>query len=169
MRCFIGVPVTGELASTSAVLANGLPAATPVRNLHMTLAFLGNCRPEQLELLNSELAQLAQQSSPFAMYFTQCEPFPASEGPFLALTGEPSAALSHLHQQLNERLAGLGFERESSRFRPHITLAKPGHAQPTKTGEWLLAVDTLWLYESQLDANGRPTYTSLSLFPFSCP
>lgn len=45
MRCFVGVPVTGPLARECKELALGLPRATPRPNLHLTLAFLGQCTP----------------------------------------------------------------------------------------------------------------------------
>ena len=86
----------------------------------------------------------------------------------MALTGVASPALLQLHRDLCLRLQAQGLPQEDRPFRPHITLAKPGPAQaPFKAiGEWVLPVDALWLYRSEL-GEPFPTYEPLARFPLS--
>ena len=142
MRCFVGVPVTGPLARECKELALGLPRATPRPNLHLTLAFLGQCTPAGVGRLSAELRSLADRFAAFDLTFDRCEPFPAEQGPFLALTATCSEALSALHEGLWECLA-------------------------TQTGAWQLTVDQLCLYQSELIQGEVPTYRPLSQHPLA--
>ncbi|MED5389018.1 MAG: RNA 2',3'-cyclic phosphodiesterase [Pseudomonadota bacterium] len=162
MRCFVGVPVTGPLARECKELSLGLPRATPRPNLHLTLAFLGQCSPGGAVRLGRALHELVQRFPPFELSFERCEPFPAEQGPFLALTTTVSEPLAALHQALWERLVREGVEREERAFRPHITLAKPGLAMAPQVGHWRLTVDQLCLYQSELIQGEVPTYRPLS-------
>lgn len=167
MRCFVGVPVTGSLARQCKELSLGLPRATPRPNLHLTLAFLGQCTPAGVARLSGELQSLADRFPAFALDFDCCEPFPAQQGPFLALTTTISGSLNALHEALWESLGRQGVEREQRAFRPHITLAKPGLALAPQTGQWLLSVDQLCLYQSELIQGEVPTYRPLSQHPLT--
>ncbi|MCK0152592.1 RNA 2',3'-cyclic phosphodiesterase [Alcanivorax sp. S6407] len=169
MRCFIGVPVTGDLANDCVTLASGYPGAAPVANLHMTLSFLGECSAELIRALHEPLDTLASSFSPFTVTLPRCEPFPGQNGPFLALTGQSPAPLQVLQQNMTEQLLRLGIKLEDRPFRPHITLAKPRASVPALTGSWALPVRGFWLYQSQPGDDGRPIYTSLARFPFFCP
>lgn len=169
MRCFIGVPVGGELAEECIQLAAGHAGAAPLGNLHMTLAFMGECRAEQVEAMVPHLKTLAASFAAFSLPFTRCEPFPQERGPFLALTGALAPELEALHKGLEERLSDCGIHLEPRPFRPHVTLARPGHSLPVLTGEWRLLVSSFWLYQSQRGENDSPIYSPLARFPFSCP
>ena len=100
MRCFVGVPVTGSLARECKELSLGLPRATPRPNLHLTLAFLGQCTPAGVARLSGELQSLAGRFPAFELDFDCCEAFPAEQGPFLALTTTVSGPLNTLHEAL---------------------------------------------------------------------
>jgi len=167
MRCFVGVPVTGPLARECKELALGLPRATPRPNLHLTLAFLGQCTPAGVARLSAELRTLADRLAAVDLTFDRCEPFPAEQGPFLALTATCSEALSALHEGLWECLGRQGIDREQRAFRPHITLAKPGLALAAQAGDWQLTVDQLCLYQSELIQGEVPTYRPLSQHPLA--
>ena len=80
MRCFVGVPVTGSLARECKELSLGLPRATPRPNLHLTLAFLGQCTPAGVARLSGELQSLAGRFPAFELDFDCCEAFPAFSG-----------------------------------------------------------------------------------------
>lgn len=116
MRCFVGVPVTGPLARECKELALGLPRATPRPNLHMTLAFLGQCTPAGVARLSAELRSLADRFAAFDLTFDRCEPFPAEQGPFLALTATCSEALSALHEGYGNVLADRALIANSAPF-----------------------------------------------------
>lgn len=165
MRCFVGVPVTEPLARECKELSLGLPRATPRPNLHLTLAFLGQCTQAGVARLSGELQSLAGRFPAFELAFDCCEPFPAEQGPFLALTTAISDPLDALHKALWECLSQQEVEREQRPFRPHITLAKPGLALAPQTGNWRLMVDQLCLYQSELIQGEVPTYRPLSQHP----
>lgn len=166
MRCFIGIPVTGTLADQCGALSHSMARATPVANLHLTLAFLGEQSEPAVRGLHGSLAELAGRHPAFQQLLNRCHPFPCEQGPFMALTGAASTALKQLHYDLRLCLQGHGLALEERPFRPHITLAKPGPTQaPFKAiGEWELPVDALWLYRSEL-GEPFPTYEPLERFP----
>lgn len=169
MRCFIGIPVQGSLAKACLGLSANLPGAAPPDNLHMTLAFLGECGPRQVEELEAALARLTASCQPFQVRLLSCEPFPRENGPFLALTGDPTAPLLDLHRSVMVLVAEQGMEPELRPYRPHVTLAKPARELPVIRGDWTLPVDSVWLYQSLRDDNGKPIYRSLARFPLSGP
>ncbi|MZR61865.1 RNA 2',3'-cyclic phosphodiesterase [Alcanivorax sp. DP30] len=165
MRCFIGVHVAGRLSQDCRMLAMGLPAATPRPNLHMTLAFLGERPQGFIDKLCPALSVTAAQTSPFTLTFDRCEPFPAAQGPFLALTTDAPPQLLVLHQRIWDTLVNFGVIRESRALRPHITLAKPGQSMSIKEGQWPLPVNEICLYASEPgQQGGAPSYRPLSRF-----
>jgi len=62
MRCFIGIPVTDALADQCVTLSHSMGRATPIANLHLTLAFLGEQTPSALSQLHSSLTELADRA-----------------------------------------------------------------------------------------------------------
>ncbi len=168
MRCFIGVPVVGNLADRCASLSKSIRDATPKDNLHLTLAFLGDHSRDLLNQLHAPLCALANEHASFVQPLYCCEPFPSQEGPFMALTGEACGSLQKLYLGLTECLRTQGFTLDERLFRPHITLAKPGSASVPKSvpGEWSLPVTSLWLYRSEL-GGPIPDYEPLAQFPLS--
>lgn len=169
MRCFIGIPVQDVLAQACQALSAGYPGAAPAENLHMTLAFLGECGPGQIAGVEAALARLATSCQPFQLPLLRCESFPRDNGPFLALTGDPTERLLHLHRAVLALVAEQGMELERRPYRPHVTLAKPARELPVIRGDWTLPVDSVWLYQSLRDDNGKPIYRSLARFPLSGP
>lgn len=165
MRCFIGVQVAGSLTRDCRMLAMGLPAATPKQNLHMTLAFLGERSQGFIDRLCPALSVIAAQTAPFTLTFDRCEPFPGTQGPFLALTSDAPPQLLDLHQRIWDTLVSYGVIRESRALRPHITLAKPGQGLSIKEGQWPLPVNELCLYTSEPGhQGGAPSYLPLARF-----
>ena len=118
-------------------------------------------------MCSSDLQSLAGRFPAFELDFDCCEAFPAEQGPFLALTTTVSGPLNTLHEALWEYLSRQGVEREQRAFRPHITLAKPGLALVPQTGHWLLSVDQLCLYQSEMIQGEVPTYRPLSQHPLT--
>ncbi|MEE3319327.1 MAG: RNA 2',3'-cyclic phosphodiesterase [Pseudomonadota bacterium] len=169
MRCFIGIPVCDTLADECVRLAEPHPGAVPKENLHMTLAFLGDCQQTQVDDLMFALPRIAETFTAFSVALTRCEPFPRDRGPYFALSGALTEPLQSLHGRVAKLLMDQEMLLESRPFRPHITLAKPGGPVTRVSGSWTLPVNTLQLYQSQRGADGRPVYHSLGQFPFSCP
>ncbi|MDX1804121.1 MAG: RNA 2',3'-cyclic phosphodiesterase [Alcanivorax sp.] len=163
MRCFVGIPVIGELVSHCLALNRGLHGAVPAANLHLTLAFLGSIDRSRRQVISDWLGRATQRHAPFTVTLQRCEPFPGARGPFLALSCEsiPPQLLA-LQQDL---LPGLAEADTHRPYRPHITLAKPGYGLPAKTGHWTLTVDRVCLYHSQVQPPGVPVYQPLAIYP----
>lgn len=89
--------------------------------LHLTLHFLGNVPLPRLDEFGSELA--IEPGPPVALDLQDAR---ASVWPggIAVLAFEPTPALLQLHASLATALARLGWPREASRWRPHVTLAR---------------------------------------------
>jgi 2'-5' RNA ligase len=124
MRLFIGIKTGCEdhlKTLQQALLRIGRGRLTAEANLHLTLRFLGEAQPKQVESIRRAMNSL--NASPFSL---ECR------GAFLlnkngiaaADVGGDAAALRALHTQLETALEACGFPKELRRFRPHITLAR---------------------------------------------
>ena len=172
MRAFIGVPVSSELAlallalrdELLADIAGSQPRAIPAANFHLTMAFLGDIDPGQVDALDAVLATVATECMPFLQPLTELSGFPGPAGKIVAAQGRAQQDLQVLHKRLWQRLRMLGFEDDGSQaFRPHITVARlrlpvvPPVRQPCQLA---LPVTSLVLYEST-QRHGWPVYRQL--------
>jgi 2'-5' RNA ligase len=138
---------------------------------HLTLKFLGDASPEQLEQLAAGLRELSKISSSFVIQLEGVGAFPrmerprtiwlrvsAGEAPLAALAGEVEAAG-----------VAAGFPREARPFSAHLTLGRVRSTRDLRAlAERLrgaaggpvppFAVEELLLMESQLRPDG-PRYT----------
>lgn len=95
------------------------------KNLHITLRFLGNLSPQQIEDLRPILAKKLQGYRPFEVSFEQIRWFPSAKHPrVIAATFKSSPELHALalRTELAARSIGLGPEKRA--FRGHLTLAR---------------------------------------------
>ena len=108
-------------------------AELPVRwvepdQIHLTLKFLGEVRPERVPEVRSAVARVAEKTQPFSLTLAGAGAFPTMRRPKVIWLGaEASPELRCLKHDLEWELAPLGFEREVRAFHPHITL---GRARP---------------------------------------
>ena len=166
MRLFIAINFNSETHSRLLDLLEELRTnssrgrfAAP-ENLHLTLAFLGECNEEECNAVKE------------AVEISTFEPFPVSVdriGRFRRDGGDiwwaglkESAPLIKLQQDLTGNLTAMGFTLDSRGFSPHITLGREivTGAQPCKVepfGETVSKID-LMLSER---VNGKLTYTSI--------
>lgn len=129
-RIFIGIPVDKCVQQAIERLLEAMQIRSrslrwvPAKNLHMTLAFLGEIRPNEQKTVQQGFAAAYAGNRQFQYQLSALRRFPNSRGRIIALTGEASESLQGLatvtRDMLGER--GLGFERKT--FRPHITLAR---------------------------------------------
>lgn len=93
--------------------------------LHMTLKFLGEVRPEALERVKAAVARVAEKTTPFSLKMHDAGAFPTLRRPKVIWLGaEASPELRCLKHDLEWELAPLGFEREVRSFHPHVTLGR---------------------------------------------
>lgn len=145
---------------------------------HVTLFFLGACRPEQVPSLRRELAIVADQWTPFTLKLQGVGIFGVPRRPRILWAGVDGnlSVLNELHEDVVQALVPLGFQREDRPFRPHVTLARQYKRNDfdaervrevvafaaEREAEW--TVTDLVLYRTQW---GRvPMYEALAVLPF---
>lgn len=97
-------------------------------NLHVTLKFLGEVRPEVLPRVEEALEKVAEGTPPLVLHLEGFGAFPTVRRPRVIWMGvEATPVLRCLKQDLEWALADLGFETETRAFHPHLTL---GRADP---------------------------------------
>lgn len=173
MRLFIAINFTSKDRQKIARAARKMrEAELPVRwvepdQIHLTLKFLGEVRPERVAEVKEAVARVAEKTRTFPLKLGGAGAFPTMRRPRVIWLGaEASAELRCLKHDLEWELAPLGFEREVRAFHPHVTL---GRAKPeARAGDFRdfedlvaamsfgaeLQVRTVDLMESHLSAKG---------------
>lgn len=112
-------------------------AATPLREadwsmrwvepdaIHLTLKFLGEVRPQDVDGVQEAITQIAAKTMPFRVDIAQLGAFPSVRRPRVIWVGiEATPELRCLKHDLEWELASLGFERETRAYHPHLTLGR---------------------------------------------
>lgn len=173
MRLFIAINFTSKDRQKIARAARKMrEAELPVRwvepdQIHLTLKFLGEVRPERVAEVKEAVARVAEKTRTFPLKLGGAGAFPTMRRPRVIWLGaEASAELRCLKHDLEWELAPLGFEREVRAFHPHITLgraAKGARAGDFRDFEELVngmtysseaTIRTVDLMESHLSAKG---------------
>jgi len=93
--------------------------------LHITLKFLGDVEESKLDSIDDLLIKLSSAYSSFNLSLTDFGGFPNLKKPRILYVGlSTNSLLSKLVSELEEELSVLGFEKESRKFIPHITLGR---------------------------------------------
>ncbi|MFH1570284.1 MAG: RNA 2',3'-cyclic phosphodiesterase [Gemmatimonadota bacterium] len=149
-RTFIAVelpaPVRLALAAMAAELARQWPG-DGVRwvgegSLHLTLRFLGDTAPDQVDALRRGLEQIASRHGPFDLHLAEAGAFPNPRRPRVIWVGlaDPEGALGRVQREVERLARSLGWEREERAFKPHLTLGRVRpEARPPQSG-WSAAV-----------------------------
>src|SRR3954470_6417909 len=125
-RLFVSIELPESVSET---LANLNPQLRGVRwleprQMHLTLAFLGNVSPETQETLSEKLQAISWKS--FFLPLIDLGTFPSKGWPKIVWigvgTGHPHLFL--LHNRVQEALLAAGLEPDRRSFHPHITLAR---------------------------------------------
>ena len=129
-------------------------------NLHLTLAFLGECDAKQTAAAKS--AMDAVSFKPFDVHIERVGRFKRNGGDIWWAGLRGSKPLMDLQRELTERLIGAGFALEKREYKPHVTLgrevvtdAAPWQIEPF--GETVSGID---LMKSERIA-GKLTYTAI--------
>ncbi len=150
---------------------------TPLENIHLTLHFLGNIPPSQVEPISQAMAEAAQSTAPFTLSLSELGCFPNTHRPQVIWVGVGhQAALTELHQTLAARLqAAIDFQVSGRSYKPHLTLGRVKREQtPTvlrQLGQQVaqqrigqvatLPVNIIHLIKSELQPTGS-VYTPLA-------
>jgi RNA 2',3'-cyclic 3'-phosphodiesterase len=144
-------------------------------NVHLTLKFLGDVSPANIELLKQMLKREADQHPPFEMRISGIGSFPTSRRPRVIWVGfNAPAILESLQRGIESAAARLGYEAEERAFSPHLTIGRVRQNLPstglqriraaleetTVSDLGIIKIDSVHLYKSDLQPAG-PIYTNL--------
>lgn len=195
MRIFIGIDLDPDVRVRISRCVEGVqgfaPEARWVRpeSLHITLKFIGEQKPEQVEVIAERLRRI--EAGVFEIRVAGYGFFPTATAPRVFWIGIQSGPrLAELAENIDVLVAGVGVAREDRPYTPHLTLARAGGGRKSGSPEWrsgdspntafavlekrLAAMGALdfgamtarefILYQSQLSPAGS-NYTKLQRFP----
>ena len=186
LRAFIAVEIPlgirQAICSATSDLRNGIGSLVrwvPMENMHLTLKFLGDISPSNVDMLTQMLRAEADLFNRLELRLSGLGSFPSLKRPRVIYIGiQAPAALEALQRGIESASRRLGYESEERGFSPHLTIGRvkqnvTGTAQQTirraleetKIDSLGTArVDSLHLYKSDLQPTGS-VYTRL----FSAP
>jgi 2'-5' RNA ligase len=158
---------------------DGLVRWVPAENVHLTLKFLGDVSPSNLEFLMQMLRNEADTMSGFTLHLAGLSSFPSLKRPRVIYIGiHAPAALDALHRGIESASRRLGYETEERPFSPHLTLGRVKQnitaVEQQKIRRCIegtqvdvlgtARVDSVHLYKSELKPSGS-VYTRLYSAP----
>jgi len=183
IRAFIAIDLSEEIYQQLEEVSRnlqerlaGLPVRwVPVRNIHVTLKFLGDVSIKNLEVLKKLLETETRNHSPFEMSVGDLGAFPSERRPRVLWVGvEAPPELSAIQRGIESETARLGYAPEDRPFSPHLTLGRIGRNANSndlrRVGETLKTsqvgflgatrIQAIHLYRSDLQPGGA-VYTQL--------
>jgi len=133
LRAFIAVEIPSEIhkaiESKTALLRAALDASlvrwVPTDNVHLTLKFLGDVSPANVEMLSQMLSVEVGQHATFALKFGGLGSFPNPRRPRVIWIGiQAPAGLEALQHGIEAAAATLGYPSEERPFSPHLTIGR---------------------------------------------
>ncbi len=183
MRTFVGIGLPDACRAAIARALSpfqadaGRIAWVRERNLHLTLKFLGEIRPDQVAGLGTFLAEAGAGVPPFEIDVAGAGAFPSLRAPRVLWIGirEPLELVGKLQQNIETALSRSGFPREDRPFHPHVTAGRVKGALSPGWGERFAGalsgirfgtarVQSFQLFESRLSPAGA-TYFVMREFP----
>jgi 2'-5' RNA ligase len=183
LRLFIGARVSlatvralGDVVQAMRQVGTGVrPRWVAPATYHVTLKFLGWCRPEVVEALRDRVGAALSGVRAVEIECRGLGAFPSPEKARVVWAGIDAAGagrLGEIVERIERATAELGFPREKRAWHGHVTLARvksPGDvrgllsavSEQTYRHSW---VDSLVLFESQMKKEGSE-YTEISSWP----
>lgn len=97
----------------------------PMENMHLTLKFLGDVSPPNVELLSQMLHAETDLFNCFDLRFHGLGSFPNLKRPRVIYIGiQAPAVLESLHRGIESASRRLGYESEERGFSPHLTIGR---------------------------------------------
>ncbi|HEX4640570.1 MAG TPA: RNA 2',3'-cyclic phosphodiesterase [Chthoniobacterales bacterium] len=165
-RLFVSIELPDSVTSTLAACDPHIRGVRwlELRQMHLTLAFLGNVSTEIQETLSEKLRAISWKS--FFLPLIGLGTFPTKGWPKIIWigvgTGHPH--LFQLHKRVQEALLAVGLEPDLRSFHPHVTLARCRDVSPQTIRPFLksnanfdagmIHVESFCLHSSQLTPNG---------------
>ena len=187
IRAFIAIDLhsdvqqkLGDIIRRLKPLAGDAVRWVPEHNIHVTLKFLGDTSPANLEVLKKIITSESGRYTPMALTLTALGAFPNLRRPRVIWVGvEAPPALAAITRGIEAETLRLGYAAEDRPFSPHLTLGRLSHnASPDdirKIGELLVrfpttldaavTVKTVTLFRSDLLPGGA-VYTPIHIAAF---
>jgi 2'-5' RNA ligase len=129
-------------------------------NIHLTLAFLGECQQMQVEAVKS--AMKTMQFDPFRLSIERIGRFKRDDGDLWWAGVQESKPLLDIQRSLSNALADEGFKLEKRKYSPHITLGRKViiNDNPWEINPFGETVSKIDLMKSER-INGKLTYTCI--------
>ena len=137
------------------------------QNIHLTLKFLGNIKPADIEDIGGAMADAVRDCAPFTLTVGGIGFFPGIKRPRVIWVGLGGAkpTLLNLQRNLEDRLATVGFPKEKRSFKAHLTLGRIRQAvNPNTVGQAMqdysdlgnlqFTADRIILFKSDLKPSG---------------
>lgn len=183
IRTFVAVPLPDTLRKRAVQVAGELAAIAPgvkwvePHSLHWTLQFLGPVEERETPEICAAVAEGVLAIGPFDLQILGAGAFPALDRPrtlWLGV-GEGLEEMIALQSAVEKSLEPLGFRGEARRYKPHLTIGRPGRGEPPRQLAAQLAalsdfdggtmlVDEVVVYSSELTREG-PVYEPLGFAP----
>jgi 2'-5' RNA ligase len=186
LRAFIAIEIPREIreavGKAMAPLQKGIGSIVrwvPVENMHLTLKFLGDVSPTNVEMLSEMLLAEAKLFHCFDLRLSGLGSFPTLKRPRVIYIGiQAPVTLEALQRGIESASRRLGYESEERGFSPHLTI---GRVKQNVTGTeqqtirraleeiridllGTARVDSVHLYKSDLKPTGS-MYTRLYSAP----
>lgn len=135
MNLFVAIPVSlrsvDALSGAAETLARRAQQAglqvrwvAPAR-YHVTVKYLGACRPEAVGAVIDGVRRAAAKTEPFKLAAARLGAFPSPAKATVVWAGiDDAPALTALAATVDAETSALGFPRETRRFHPHVTLGR---------------------------------------------
>jgi 2'-5' RNA ligase len=131
MRCFIAIDMSENIKNAIAGVIEkcGLNAKgikwVPVRNVHLTLKFLGDVKEDRIPEIEKGLALICVRHDVFNINIRGAGAFPNFKYPNILWIGiDGPEELKRLYEDIEEYMFELGFEKEDRKFSPHLTIGR---------------------------------------------
>ncbi|GAP15178.1 2'-5' RNA ligase [Longilinea arvoryzae] len=135
IRSFIAIDLNaevqhqlGDVIRQFKPLAANVVRWVPENNIHITLKFLGDTSPTNLEILKKIVAVEASRVHPFDLKIEGLGAFPSLRRPHVIWVGvETPPLLFNLQRAIDTETQRLGYATEDRPFSPHLTLGRLAH------------------------------------------
>jgi 2'-5' RNA ligase len=190
LRAFIAVEIPLVIRQTVHNVTSNLRKGTgalirwvPTENIHLTLKFLGDISPANVDMLTQMMRAEADHFNCFELHLIGLGSFPSPKRPRVIYIGiQAPAGLVALHRGIESASRRLGYESEERGFSPHLTIGRVKQNVTTSEQQTIrraleetkfdslgtAKVDSVHLYKSDLKPTGS-VYTRLFSAPLNNP
>jgi RNA 2',3'-cyclic 3'-phosphodiesterase len=176
MRTFIALKIPEPVKKDISCFQNKLKSQfskqikwVEPENIHLTLKFIGEIKPEQIESINTVIQSCITNIKPFPISFDGAGAFPNLQYPKILWIDlkDGREKIIQLMISLNEKLADIGFEFETRDLSPHLTIGRVKapvsnlHFPPFTSDSF--EINNIYLIKSELTRN-KPIYTDIKEF-----